>query len=122
MGIGHAGHVLVLLSKAGELCQHTDQLFADEFQACLLYTSTLDDSANKRVAMAEGFLAADAILNIMRNVTDGILVYPKVVRSRRIAELPFMAREYKRAQKQTPLSAPVLLPQNLNTSYIVPLK
>ena len=33
VGIGHAGHVLVLLSKAGELCQHTDQLFADEFQA-----------------------------------------------------------------------------------------
>ena len=33
VGIGHAGHVLVLLSKAGELCQHTDQLFANEFQA-----------------------------------------------------------------------------------------
>ena len=43
--------------------------------------------------MAEGFLAADAILNIMLNVTDGLVVYPKVVRSRLMAELPFMASE-----------------------------
>ena len=57
------------------------------------FERTLDDSANKRVAMAEGFLAADAILNIMLNVTDGIVVYPKVVRSRLMAELPFMATE-----------------------------
>ena len=40
------------------------------------FERTLDDSANKRVAMAEGFLATDAILNIMLNVTDGIVVYP----------------------------------------------
>ena len=57
------------------------------------FERTLDDSANKRVAMAEGFLAADAILNIMLNVTDGLVVYPKVVRSRLMAELPFMASE-----------------------------
>ena len=57
------------------------------------FERTLDDSANKRIAMAEGFLAADAILNIMLNVTDGIVVYPKVVRSRLMAELPFMASE-----------------------------
>ena len=57
------------------------------------FERTLDDSANKRVAMAEGFLAADAILNIMLNVTDGIVVYPKVIRSRLMAELPFMASE-----------------------------
>ena len=43
--------------------------------------------------MAEGFLATDAILNIMLNVTDGLVVYPKVVRSRLMAELPFMASE-----------------------------
>ena len=55
------------------------------------FERTLDDSANKRVAMAEGFLAAAAILNIMLNVTDGLVVYPKVVRSRLMAELPFMA-------------------------------
>ena len=42
------------------------------------FERTLDDSANKRVAMAEGFLATDAILNIMLNVTDGLVVYPKV--------------------------------------------
>ena len=57
------------------------------------FERTLDDSANKRVAMAEGFLATDAILNIMLNVTDGLVVYPKVVRSRLMAELPFMASE-----------------------------
>ena len=56
------------------------------------FERTLDDSANKRVAMAEGFLATDAILNIMLNVTDGIVVYPKVVRSRLMAELPFGPR------------------------------
>ena len=43
--------------------------------------------------MAEGFLAADAILNILLNVSDGLVVYPKVVRARVMAELPFMASE-----------------------------
>ena len=57
------------------------------------FERTLDDSANKRIAMAEGFLAADAILNILLNVSDGLVVYPKVVRSRVMAELPFMASE-----------------------------
>ena len=57
------------------------------------FERTLDDSANKRVAMAEGFLAADAILNILLNVSDGLVVYPKVIRSRVMAELPFMASE-----------------------------
>ena len=57
------------------------------------FERTLDDSANKRIAMAEGFLSADAILNILLNVSDGLVVYPKVVRARVIAELPFMASE-----------------------------
>ena len=57
------------------------------------FERTLDDSANKRIAMAEGFLATDAILNIMLNVTDGLVVYPKVIRSRLMSELPFMASE-----------------------------
>ena len=57
------------------------------------FERTLDDSANKRIAVAEGFLAADAILNIMMNVTSGLVVYPKVVRRRVMAELPFMASE-----------------------------
>ncbi len=57
------------------------------------FERTLDDSANKRIAVAEGFLAIDAILNIMLNVTDGLVVYPKVVRQRVMKELPFMATE-----------------------------
>ncbi|MBR7111734.1 MAG: adenylosuccinate lyase [Clostridia bacterium] len=54
---------------------------------------TLDDSANRRIAMSEGFLAIDAILNVYINVTDGLVVYPKVIASRVAAELPFMASE-----------------------------
>ena len=57
------------------------------------FERTLDDSANKRLAVAEAFLAADAILNIMINVTSGMVVYPKIVRKRVMAELPFMATE-----------------------------
>ena len=57
------------------------------------FERTLDDSANKRVSVAEGFLAADAILNIMMNVTDGIEVYPEMVKRRLMAKLPFMATE-----------------------------
>ena len=57
---------------------------------------TLDDSANKRISVAEAFLGVDAILNIMLNVTDpenGMVVYEKIIRKRVMAELPFMATE-----------------------------
>lgn len=57
------------------------------------FERTLDDSANKRVSVAEGFLAVDAILNIMMNVTDGIEVYPEMIKRRLMAKLPFMATE-----------------------------
>lgn len=57
------------------------------------FERTLDDSANKRIAVAEGFLAADAVLNLLLNVCDGLVVYPKVVAARVMAELPFMATE-----------------------------
>lgn len=57
------------------------------------FERTLDDSANKRIAVAEGFLAVDSILNIMLNVCDGIVVYEKVITSRVMNELPFMASE-----------------------------
>lgn len=57
------------------------------------FERTLDDSANKRVSVAEAFLAVDAILNIMMNVTDGLVVYPEIIRRRVMAELPFMATE-----------------------------
>ena len=58
-----------------------------------LFERTLDDSANKRIAVAEAFLGVDAILNIMMTVCDGLVVYPKVVRARVMNELPFMATE-----------------------------
>lgn len=57
------------------------------------FERTLDDSANKRISVAEAFLGVDAILNIYINVTDGLVVYPKVIHSRIMNELPFMASE-----------------------------
>lgn len=57
------------------------------------FERTLDDSANKRIAVAEAFLAADGILDIYMNVADDIVVYPKVIRQRVMRELPFMATE-----------------------------
>lgn len=57
------------------------------------FERTLDDSANKRLSVAEGFLAVDSILNIMLNICDGLVVYPKVVEQRVLKELPFMATE-----------------------------
>ncbi len=60
------------------------------------FERTLDDSANKRISVAEAFLGVDAILNIMLNVTDpenGFVVYEKIIRKRVMAELPFMATE-----------------------------
>ena len=57
------------------------------------FERTLDDSANKRISIPEGFLATDAILNLLLNVTDGLVVYPKVIEQRLRKELPFMATE-----------------------------
>ncbi|MBN2210092.1 MAG: adenylosuccinate lyase [Sedimentisphaerales bacterium] len=57
------------------------------------FERTLDDSANKRLAIPEAFLAIDAILGILANITDGLVVYPKVIASAIQAELPFMATE-----------------------------
>ena len=57
------------------------------------FERTLDDSANKRIAVAEGFLAVDGILDLCLNVTDGLKVYPKVIEKRLRSELPFMATE-----------------------------
>ena len=57
------------------------------------FERTLDDSANKRISIAEGFLAIDGILDLCLNVTDGLKVYPEVIRKRLMSELPFMATE-----------------------------
>jgi adenylosuccinate lyase len=54
---------------------------------------TLDDSSNRRVVLAEAFLAVDGILEILINITSGLVVYPKVIASRVKSELPFMATE-----------------------------
>ena len=54
---------------------------------------TLDDSANRRISIPEGFLAVDSILNIYMNVSENLVVYPKMIRKRVLAELPFMATE-----------------------------
>ncbi|MCR5782066.1 MAG: adenylosuccinate lyase [Clostridia bacterium] len=57
------------------------------------FERTLDDSANRRVSIAEGFLAADGILTLYLNVADGLVVYDKMIHARLKAELPFMATE-----------------------------
>jgi len=57
------------------------------------FERTLDDSANKRIAMSEAFLSADAILNIVTNVARGMVVYPAVIDAHIRSELPFMASE-----------------------------
>ncbi len=57
------------------------------------FERTLDDSANKRISIAEGFLATDGILDLMMNVVDGLVVYPKVIEKHLMSELPFMATE-----------------------------
>ena len=57
------------------------------------FERTLDDSANKRISIPEGFLAIDGILDLYLNVVDGLVVYPKVIEKRLMSELPFMATE-----------------------------
>ncbi len=57
------------------------------------FERTLDDSANRRISVAEAFLATEAVLNIYLNVADGLVVYPNMVRKRVMSELPFMVTE-----------------------------
>ncbi|HAX51731.1 adenylosuccinate lyase [Muricomes intestini] len=57
------------------------------------FERTLDDSANKRLSIPEGFLAVDGILDLCLNVVDGLVVYPKVIEKHLMSELPFMATE-----------------------------
>ena len=75
-----------------------DYVLADMMNPMLVastqwFERTLDDSANKRLSIPEGFLAVDGILDLYLNVVDGLLVYPKVIEKRLMAELPFMATE-----------------------------
>lgn len=71
----------------------TDCLNAAFTASTQWFERTLDDSANKRIAVSEAFLAVDAILNIYINVTGGLVVYDKVVERRVMEKLPFMATE-----------------------------
>ncbi len=71
----------------------TDALNPAITAATQWFERTLDDSANKRISVAEAFLATDAILNLVINVSDGLVVYEKVIHRRLLEELPFMATE-----------------------------
>ena len=71
----------------------TDSLNPSYTAATQWFERTLDDSANKRIAVSEAFLAVDAILNIYINVTSGLVVYENVVNRRVMEKLPFMATE-----------------------------
>jgi adenylosuccinate lyase len=62
-------------------------------EATQWFERTLDDSASRRIVIPEAFMAADAIVDILRNVTDGLVVHEKVIRAHVMAELPFMATE-----------------------------
>ena len=84
--------------RCERICALARYVIADSVNPALTasvqwFERTLDDSANKRIAVSEAFLAVDAILQIMLNVCDGLVVYPKVVEARVMAELPFMATE-----------------------------
>ena len=62
-------------------------------EATQWFERTLDDSANRRIVLAESFLAADIILSLLINITDGLQLWPKVIARRIQSELPFMATE-----------------------------
>ena len=70
-----------------------DTLNAAITAATQWFERTLDDSANRRVAVSEAFLGVDGILNVMMNVCGGLVVYPRVITARVMNELPFMATE-----------------------------
>ncbi len=57
------------------------------------FERTLDDSANRRIGISEAFLAIDAILELLYNITDGLVVYERMINKRVMEELPFMATE-----------------------------
>ncbi len=84
--------------RSERICSLARYVIADSLNPALTASSqwlerTLDDSANKRIAIAEAFLAVDGILDLCINVTKGLVVYPKVIEKHLMAELPFMATE-----------------------------
>ena len=77
------------------LARHLMTLVLDPLQTASVqwFERTLDDSANRRVCLAEAFLTADIILSTLQNISEGLVVYPKVIDRRIRQELPFMATE-----------------------------
>jgi len=77
------------------LARHLMTLIMDPLQTASVQwlERTLDDSANRRICLAEAFLTADTILNTLQNISEGLVVYPKVIERRIRQELPFMATE-----------------------------
>ena len=77
------------------LARHMGGLFNDALQTASVqwFERTLDDSAIRRISLPSAFLTADIILSTMQNITSGLVVYPKVIERRIMAELPFMATE-----------------------------
>jgi len=77
------------------LARHLITLVQSPLNTCAVQwmERTLDDSANRRITLAEGFLTADAVLQTLQNVTEGLVVYPKVIGRHISEELPFMATE-----------------------------
>ena len=81
--------------RIGALARHVIALTIDPAftAATQWFERTLDDSANKRIAVPEAYLATDAVLLIVHNVASGMVVYPEMIRRRLMEELPFMATE-----------------------------
>ncbi|MCI8514378.1 MAG: adenylosuccinate lyase [Lachnospiraceae bacterium] len=84
--------------RSERMASLADYVMADAMNPMLVsstqwFERTLDDSANKRLSIPEGFLAVDGILDLYLNVVDGLVVYPKVIEKHLMAELPFMATE-----------------------------
>ncbi len=77
------------------LARHLMSLVANAQQTAAVqwFERTLDDSANRRLTLAESFLGADAVLILLQNICEGLVVYPRVIERRIAAELPFMATE-----------------------------
>jgi adenylosuccinate lyase len=77
-----------LARHLGLLCQNSWMTSSVQW-----FERTLDDSANRRVTLPEAFLTADILLSTLQNITEGLVVYPKVIARRISQELPFMATE-----------------------------
>lgn len=73
-----------------QICDGGDAMNPAITSATQWFERTLDDSANKRLSVPEGFLAIDGILNLCLNVVDGLVVYSKVIEKRLMSELPFI--------------------------------